>query len=71
VIVDQLCPIARVCYKSFYFSFVEICRWNCWTSSPCSLPQNIFVAFFGDCGPFVPYFKRLFQVNLFVVCRNL
>jgi hypothetical protein len=26
VIVDQLCPIARVCYKSFYFSFVEICR---------------------------------------------
>jgi hypothetical protein len=28
VIVDLLYPIARVCSKSFYLRFVEICRWN-------------------------------------------
>jgi hypothetical protein len=69
VIVD-LHPIARVCSKSFYLSFVEICRWNYWTASPCSLPLNIVVACFCDCASLVPYCKRLFQVNLFEVCRN-
>jgi hypothetical protein len=69
VIVD-LHPIARVCSKSFYLSFVEICCWNYWTASPCSLPLNIVVACFCDCASSVPYCKRLFQVNLFEVCRN-
>jgi hypothetical protein len=68
VIVDPLYPITRVCYKSLYLRFVEICRWNFWTASSCSLPLNIVVACLGDCGSSVPYCKRLFQVNLFVVC---
>jgi hypothetical protein len=69
-IVDLLYPITRVCSKSFYLRFVEICRWNYWTASPCSLPVNIVVACLGDCGSSVPYCKRLFQVNSFEVCRN-
>jgi hypothetical protein len=42
-----------------------------YTASPCSLPLNIVVACLGDCGSTVPYRKRLFRVNLFVVCINL
>jgi hypothetical protein len=38
VIVDLLYSIARVCSKSCYLRSVEICRWNYWTASPCSLP---------------------------------
>ena len=70
VIVDLLYPIARVCSKSFYLRFVEICRWHYWTASPCSLPLNIVVACLGDCGSSVLYCKRLFEVNLLEVCRN-
>jgi hypothetical protein len=57
--------LSQLFSKSFYLRFVEICRWNYWTASPCSLALNIVVACLGDWGSFVPYCKRLFQVNLF------
>jgi hypothetical protein len=65
VIVDLLFPIARDSSMSTYLWFVDICRWNYWTASSCSLPLNIVVAYFGDCGSSIPYGKKFFQVNLF------
>jgi hypothetical protein len=70
VTVDLLYPITRICSKSFYLRFVEICRWNYWTAFSCSLPLNIVVACLGDYAYSVLYCKRLFQVNIFGVCRN-
>jgi hypothetical protein len=60
VIVDLLFPIARDCSKSTYLRFVEICIWNCWTASPCSLPLNIVVACLGNYGSSIPYFKSTY-----------
>jgi hypothetical protein len=59
VIVDLLYPIARVCSKSFYLRFVEMCIWNYWTASSCSLTLNIVVACLGDYGSYVPYCKSV------------